>query len=107
MQVENRILDDIAKLAVGALGVAAGVRREAETLVRQRLAALLGDLDTVPREEFDAVRDMAAKAREEQERLAERVARLEQALAGKAGKSAPKKPARAKRAAPRPHKAKP
>lgn len=100
MQVENRILDDIAKLGVGALGVAAGVRREAEALVRQRLAALLGDLDAVPREEFDAVREMAAKAREEQERLAERVARLEQALARETGKPVKKKPARAKRAGP-------
>ena len=101
MQVENRILDDIARVAMGALGLAAGARREAEDVLKQRLQRLLDDMDMVPREEFDAVRAMAAKARADHELLAKRVAALEAALPG--SKSAPKK-AGAKPASKRPAK---
>lgn len=97
MQVENRILDDMARVAMGALGLAAGARREAEEVLKQRLQRLLDDMDMVPREEFEAVRAMAAKARAEQETLARRLAALEAQIAGGAAKAAPrtsKKPAK-------------
>jgi BMFP domain-containing protein YqiC len=81
MQSENRILSDIARLASGAAGVAAGMREEVETQIRQKLQTLLADMDLVSREEFDAVKAVAAKAREEQEVLAQRVAKLEAGLA--------------------------
>ena len=81
MQVNNRLLDDLARLATGAVGAAAGVRGEVETLIRERLRRLLDDADLVRREEFEAVKAMAAKARAEQEALAAKVAALEARLA--------------------------
>jgi len=93
MQTRNPILDDIARLGSSVLGVASGARTEAEAVIRARLQALLADMDLVPREEFDAVREMAARAREEQEQLAARVAELEARLAGaglSGGQAAPK-----------------
>lgn len=65
----GRLLDEIAKLATDAAGVAQGVRREAETAVKSQLERLLSDMDLVQREEFEAVRDMAAKARDENDTL--------------------------------------
>ena len=96
-QTSNRIFDDLAKLVTNAAGAAQGVRKEVDTLVRSQAERVLNDLDMVPREEFDAVRDMAAKAREENDRLAEKVAELE-ARIDKLGtpttkKAAAKKPA--------------
>ena len=82
MQTENRLLDDLARVAGGAFGAIAGLRAEIEDMVKQRLERLLADLDHVPREEFDAVRAMAEKARLEQEALQKRVDALEAALAG-------------------------
>jgi hypothetical protein len=81
MQVNNRLLDDLARLATGAVGAAAGVKGEVETLFRERLRRLLDEADLVSREEFEAVKAMAAKARAEQEALAARVAELEARLA--------------------------
>ena len=81
MQINNRLLDDLARVASGALGVAAGVKGEVEALLRQRFERILTDMDLVGREEFEAVKAMAAKARAEQEALAEKVARLEAAQA--------------------------
>lgn len=81
MQTENRLLDDLARVAGGAFGALAGIRTEIEDMVKQRLERLLADLDHVPREEFDAVKAMAEKARLEQEALERRVAALEAALA--------------------------
>lgn len=81
MQTTNKLLDDLAKVASGALGVAAGMREEMEQALRQRFARVLGDMDLVSREEFEAVRAMTAKARAEQEALAARVAALETAVA--------------------------
>ena len=83
MQINNRLLDDLARVASGALGVAAGVKGEVEALLRQRFERILTDMDLVGREEFEAVKAMAAKARAEQERLAEKLALIE-AAQGKA-----------------------
>jgi BMFP domain-containing protein YqiC len=77
MQTRNRVLDDIAKMAGGAASVMAGVKDEIEALARARLERLLGAMDLVTRDEFEAVRAMAAKARAEQERLAARLDALE------------------------------
>lgn len=81
MQVENRFLDDLARVANGAIGTLSGMREEIEALVRQRVERFLADMDLVTREEFEAVKDVAAKARTEQEALETRVATLEAALA--------------------------
>ena len=83
MQTNNRFFDDIARVANGAMGAAAGLRTEVEALVRDRMQRLLADMDLVRREEFEVVKAMAAKARSEQEDLAIRVAALEAALAEK------------------------
>lgn len=95
MQTENRLLDDLARVAGGAFGAFAGLRTEIEDLIKQRLERLLADLDHVPREEFEVVRAMAEKARLEQEALQKRVEALEAALAEaekpRRAKSAPKK----------------
>lgn len=77
MQERSRILDDISQLVTNAAGVAQGVRGEAETVVRQRLERLLREMDLVTREDFEAVREMAQKAREENEALESRIAALE------------------------------
>ena len=79
----NRILDDIARLATDAAGAAQGVRREVETVVRTQIERLLRDLDVVTREEFEAVREMALIAREENDKLSQRLKALEE-RAGKA-----------------------
>ena len=81
MQTNNRFFDDIARVANGAMGAAAGLRTEIEALVRDRMQRLLSDMDLVRREEFEVVKAMAAKARSEQEELAARVVALEAALA--------------------------
>ena len=81
MQVDNRFLDDLARVANGAVGALSGVREEVEAMVRQRAERLLTDMDLVTREEFEAVKAVAAKVRLEQEALEDRVAPLEAALA--------------------------
>jgi BMFP domain-containing protein YqiC len=96
MQTDNRLLDDLARMANGALNTLTGLREEIETRVRERVERLLADMDLVPREEFEAVKAMARKAREEQEDLAAKVAALEQRLA-----EASPPAAKPKRAAPR------
>lgn len=75
----NRILDDLARLVTDAAGAAQGVRREVETVARTQIERLLRELDVVSREEFEAVREMALLAREENEKLAARIAALEAA----------------------------
>ncbi len=101
MQTQNKLLDDLARVASGAIGVAAGMRDEVEARLRDQFERVLGRMDLVTREEFEAVRAMAIKAREEQEILSERVAALEAALettpkgAAKGGTKA-RKPAAAK-----------
>lgn len=86
MQSENPLFADLAKLLNSAAGTVAGMSREARENARQRFREAMGGLDFVSREEFDAVKDMAAKAREENEKLAERIAALEAALAAKSKK---------------------
>ncbi len=77
MQTQSAIFDEIAKLMTEAAGAADGVRREAETVMRSRLQRLLADMDLVTREEFDAVKEMARIAREENESLKARLDALE------------------------------
>lgn len=81
MQTRSKLLDDISQLMTNAAGVAQGVREEAETAVRSRMERFLSDSNLVGREEFEAVRDMAQKAREENEALSARLAALEARLA--------------------------
>ncbi|WEZ82947.1 accessory factor UbiK family protein [Rhizobium sp. 32-5/1] len=76
----NRILDDFAKLMTDAAGAAQGVRREMETVFRAQGERLLNSMDLVKREEFEAVREMAIKARDENEALMARIASLEARL---------------------------
>jgi hypothetical protein len=77
MQTDNRFIDDLARLASGALGSAAAVRDEIEARVRQRLESILVGMDLVRRDEFEAVKAMAVAARTENEALASRLATLE------------------------------
>ncbi|KQV38303.1 MULTISPECIES: accessory factor UbiK family protein [unclassified Rhizobium] len=76
----NRILDEFAKLMTDAAGAAQGVRREMETVFRAQGEKLLNSMDIVKREEFEAVREMALKAREENDALTARIAALEARL---------------------------
>lgn len=80
VSTSSRILDDIARLATDAAGAAQGVRREVETVVKTQIERLLRDLDVVTREEFEAVREMALLAREENDKLSARLAALEEKL---------------------------
>ena len=77
MQPGNRIFDDLSKLMTNAMGVAHGARTEAETAVKSLMDRWFADRDFVTREEFDAVRAMAQKAREENAELRARLDRLE------------------------------
>jgi BMFP domain-containing protein YqiC len=86
MQTENPLFADIAKLLNSAAGTMAGMGREARESARERMKEAMGGLDFVSREEFDVVKDMAAKAREENEKLATRVTALEAALKARAKK---------------------
>jgi BMFP domain-containing protein YqiC len=79
-QTTNRFFDEMARLMNDAAGVASGARREIETVMRAQAERILRNMDVVTREEFAVVQEMAAKAREENERLAARVAALEQKL---------------------------
>ncbi len=88
MQVDNRLLDDLARVAGGALGALSGVRGEVEARLKERFRRILGEMETVSREEFEATREVAANARAEQEKLEARVAALEAALAGKPARAA-------------------
>lgn len=76
-QTRGRLFDDFAQLMTDAAGVAHGVRREAETVMRMQIERLLAGMNVVTREEFEAVREMAALAREENELLRRRIAALE------------------------------
>jgi len=80
MQTDNRILDGMARLFTNAAGAAQAFKSEMETIIKARFERLIAELDFVPREEFDNVKAMAAKARTENEKLAARVAELEKAL---------------------------
>lgn len=102
MQTQNKLLDDLARVASGAIGVAAGMREEVEARLRDQFERVLARMDLVSREEFEAVKAMAVKAREEQEVLSERLAALEpflESAPGAAPKTAPKTAAKAKKPA--------
>ncbi|MEM8770857.1 MAG: accessory factor UbiK family protein [Pseudomonadota bacterium] len=77
MQTQSAIFDEIAKMMTEAAGAADGVRREAETVMKSQLQRLIADMDFVTREEFEAVRDMARLAREENDALKARLEALE------------------------------
>jgi BMFP domain-containing protein YqiC len=77
MQGQNRFFDDVARVASGAVGALSGVRGEVEARLRDQLERVLAGMDLVSREEFEAVKAMAAKARAENEALAARIAVLE------------------------------
>ncbi len=79
-QTRNRFFDDLAKLATDAAGAAEGARREVETLAKGQIERLIAHLDLPTREEHEAVKAMAAKARDENEALARRIAELEAKL---------------------------
>jgi len=81
-QTSNRFFDEVARLMNDAAGVAAGVRREFDTVMRTQAERVLRDLDVVQREEFEAVKEMARLAREENEALRARIAALEARLGG-------------------------
>ncbi|QNM83441.1 accessory factor UbiK family protein [Sphingomonas sabuli] len=97
MQSENRLFDDFVKMVNGVAGTMAGVGREAESGARERMREWIGGMDFVSRDEFDAVKAMAAKAREENEALQKRIVALE----AKLGSDGDTKPAR-KKAEPKP-----
>jgi BMFP domain-containing protein YqiC len=79
-QTTNRFLDELSKLLTDAAGAAQGMRREVETLMKAQGERILRDMDVVQREEFEAVKEMAAKARDENERLSARISELETAF---------------------------
>lgn len=94
MQTSNRLFDDLARVANGAVSTLVGMKGEIEAMIRQRVDKMLADADLVPREEFEAVKAMAAEARAGQERLAKRIDALEAAA-----KKKPKPRTPAKRSA--------
>ena len=101
MQTENRLFDDLARMANGALNTLTGLREEIENRVRERVERVLANMDMVPREEFDAVKAMAQTARAEQEDLAAKVAELERRVSDLSAPAAPRKPAATRRRSPK------
>lgn len=102
MQSENRFFDDFARMASGAFSGLSALRAEMEAQMRQHVESLLGRMNLVRREEFDVAQAMIAKARDEQEALAARVAALEQALAAKPAATPARAPRPARKTAPKP-----
>ena len=92
MQTSNRILNDMAKVASGAVSAVTGLKGDAEGVLRRQVERLLADMNLVTRDEFEAVKALAANARAEQEKREARVAKLEAQL--KAKKPAPKRAAK-------------
>lgn len=80
MQVENKLFDDLARVASGAMGAISGIRGEVEGQIRQQFERILAQMDLVSREEFEAVKAVAAEARARQEALEEKLAALEAKL---------------------------
>lgn len=81
MQTSNRFIDELAKMATNAAGAARGLQQEVEAIVRGQAERLLGQMDLVQRDAFEAVKAMAAKAREENAALAARIEALEAEVA--------------------------
>jgi len=88
MQSENKMFDDLVKMVNGVAGTMAGVGREAESAARERMREWIGGVDFVGRDEFEAVKAMAAAARDENEVLKARIAALEAKIAGPASRTA-------------------
>ena len=82
MQTRNPFIDDLAKVASGAMGALSGMKDEVEARFRDQIAKILDGMDIPRRDEFDAVKAMAAKAREENEELKKEIAELQAKLAG-------------------------
>ncbi len=80
-QTSSRFFDDLSRLMTDAAGLADGARREAQTFAKTQLERMMAGMDLVGREEFEAVREMAARARDENDKLAARIAALEAKLA--------------------------
>ena len=89
MQSENRIFDDLAKMMNGVAGTMAGMGREAETSMREKMRDWVGGMDFVARDEFEAVKAMAAAARDENEALKKRLDALEKGAKSRAAPKAP------------------
>ena len=97
MQSENRLFDDLVKMVNGVAGTMAGASREAEGAMRERMREWIGGMEFVGRDEFEAVKAMAAAARDENEILKSRIAALEAKVAGPAaGTAKAKAPPRSK-----------
>ena len=90
MQSQNKLFEDLAKMINGAAGTFAGMGREAEGSMRDKMRDWVGGIDMVSREEFDAVKAMAAAARDDNEALAKRIVALEAAAAKAKAPKAPK-----------------
>ena len=80
-QTQSRFFDDLSRLMTDAAGLADGAKREAQTFARTQMERMMSGVDIVTREEFEAVKEMAARARDDNEKLARRVAELETMLA--------------------------
>ncbi len=80
-QTQSRFFDDLSRLMTDAAGLAEGARREAQTFARTQMERMMSGMDVVSREEFEAVKEMAARARDDNEKLVQRVASLEAKLA--------------------------
>ena len=92
MQSQNKLFEDLAKMINGAAGTFAGMGREAEGSMREKMREWVGGLDMVSREEFDAVKAMAAAARDDNDALTKRIATLEAAASAAAAGAKPKVP---------------
>jgi BMFP domain-containing protein YqiC len=79
-QTNSRFFDDLSRLMTDAAGLAEGARREAQTFARAQIERMMAGMDVVGREEFEAVKEMAARARDENEKLAARITALEARL---------------------------
>ena len=80
-QTQSQFFDDLSRLMTDAAGLAEGARREAQTFARTQMERMMSGMDVVGREEFEAVKEMAARARDDNEKLVQRVAALEAKLA--------------------------
>jgi BMFP domain-containing protein YqiC len=80
-QTQSRFFDDLSRLMTDAAGLAEGARREAQTFAKTQMERMMSGMDVVTREEFEAVKEMAARARDDNEKLAQRIAALEARLA--------------------------
>ena len=80
-QTQSRFFDDLSRLMTDSAGLAEGAKREAQTFARTQMERMMSGMDVVAREEFEAVKEMAARARDDNEKLAQRIAALEAKLA--------------------------